>query len=163
MNEAIDDRAGGIGALVRAYFQRRYTILFYSLLFTIAAAPLFASMGLGTDLIELFLAANLVAAVIPIGSRSGRRLLLGILIAALIIRRATGWFNQATLTGAILMIWRVVALIAAGGGQARSRVGAIRQYLDRAETERRHHRRALWALDSGEAGRQARAALVGYP
>ena len=48
-------------------------------------------------------------------------------------------------------------------GQARSRVGAIRQYLDRAEAERRHHRRALRPLDSGEARRQAPAALVGYP
>jgi voltage-gated potassium channel len=114
MNEAIEDRAGGIDGLWRAYFRRRYTILFYSLLFTIAAGPLFASMGLGTDLIELFLAINLIAAVIPIDSRSGRRLLLGILIAALIIRFATGWLNQATLTAASLMIWTVVALIAAG-------------------------------------------------
>jgi hypothetical protein len=114
MGEAIEDRADGIGALGRAYYRRRYTILFYSLLLTIAAGPLFASMGLGTDLIELFLAINLVAAVIPIGSHSGRRLLLGILIAALIIRLATGWLNQTTLAAAILMIWTVVALIAAG-------------------------------------------------
>lgn len=114
MGEAIEDRADGIGALGRAYYRRRHTILFYSLLLTIAAGPLFASMGLGTDLIELFLAINLVAAVIPIGSHSGRRLLLGILIAALIIRLATGWLNQTTLAAAILMIWTVVALIAAG-------------------------------------------------
>ena len=114
MGEAIEDRADGIGALGRAYYRRRYTILFYSLLLTIAAGPLFASMGLGTDLIELFLAINLVAAVIPIGSHSGRRLLLGILIAALIIRLATGWLNQTTLAAAILMIWTMVAIIAAG-------------------------------------------------
>ena len=114
MSEAIEDRAGGIGALGRAYFQRRYTILFYSLLLTIAAGPLFASTGLGTDLIELFLAANLVAAVIPLRRRSGRRLLLVILIAALIIRLATGWFDEATFAVASLMIWTVVALIAAG-------------------------------------------------
>jgi hypothetical protein len=115
MNEALNDQASGIGGLRRAYFQRRYTILFYSLLLTIAAGPLFNSMGLGTDLIEFFLAINLLAAVIPIGSRSGRRLLLGILIAALIIRLSTGWFNQATFAVASLMIWTVVALIAAGG------------------------------------------------
>lgn len=114
MNEAIEDQAQGIGGLRRVYFQRRYTILFYSLLLTIAAGPLFNSMGLGTDLIEFFLAINLLAAVIPIGSRSGRRLLLGILITALIIRLATGWLNQATFAVASLMIWTVVALIAAG-------------------------------------------------
>jgi hypothetical protein len=72
MSEVSANETGTLGALGSAYFQRRYTILFYSLL-TIAAGPLFVSMGLGTDLIELFLAANLVAAVILIGSRSGRR------------------------------------------------------------------------------------------
>ena len=134
MNEAIEDQAHGIGGLRRAYFQRRYTILFYSLLLTIAAGPLFNSMGLGTDLIEFFLAINLLAAVIPIGSRSGRRLLLGILIAALIIRLATGWFNQATFAVASLMIWTVVALIAAGGA-LRFAFGASsvdRQHVDAA-------------------------------
>jgi len=114
MNEALNDQAGGIDGLRRAYFQRRYTILFYSLLLTIAAGPLFNTMGLSTDLIEFFLAINLLAAVIPIGSRSGRRLLLGILIAALITRLTTGWLNQATFAVASLMIWTVVALIAAG-------------------------------------------------
>jgi hypothetical protein len=106
---------GGLVALGRAYLRRRYAILFYSLLLTMVAAPLLASMGFSGNLIELFLATNLLAAVIPIGRRSGRRLLLVILIAALIIRLATGWLNQATLVEASRMIWTVVALIAAGG------------------------------------------------
>ena len=114
MKEVSVSETGALAAVGSAYFQHRYTILFYSLLLTIAAGPLFASMGYGTDLIELFLAANLVAAVIPVRRRSGRRLLLGILIAALVIRIATGWLNQATLAVASLMIWTVIALIAAG-------------------------------------------------
>ena len=114
MKEVSVSETGALAAVGSAYFQRRYTILFYSLLLTIAAGPLFASMGYGTDLIELFLAANLVAAVIPVRRRSGRRLLLGILIAALVIRIATGWLNQATLAVASLMILTVIALIAAG-------------------------------------------------
>jgi hypothetical protein len=93
MSAAIADQAGGLAALGSAYFQRRYAILFYSLLITIAAAPLFVSIGFGTDLIELFLAVNLLAAVIPFGSRSGRRLLFGILITAFVSRLATGWLN----------------------------------------------------------------------
>jgi voltage-gated potassium channel Kch len=108
------DDTGGLAALGRAYFRRRYTILFYSLLLTMVAAPLLASMGLELNLIELFLATNLLAAVIPIGRRSGR-LLLVILIAAVSIRLATGWLDQATLVEASRMIWTVVALIAAGG------------------------------------------------
>ena len=115
MSEAIEDQAGGLAALGAAYFQRRYALLFYSLLITIAAAPLFASIGFDTDLIELFLAINLFAAVIPIGGRNERRLLLIIVIVALVLRFAIGWLNQATLATASRMIWTVVALIAAGG------------------------------------------------
>jgi Ion channel len=113
MSEAIEDRAGGLAALGSAYFQRRYTILFYSLLLTMVAAPLFASMSFGTNLIELFLAINLLAAVIPITGRNERRLLLIILIVALILRFAT--LNQSTLAAAGRMVWTGVALIAAGG------------------------------------------------
>jgi voltage-gated potassium channel Kch len=115
MSEAIEGRAGGLTSLGFAYFKRRYAILFYSLLLTIAAGPLLASMGFGTDLIDWFLAVNLLAAVIPISGFNERRLLLIIAIAALILRFATGWLNQATLAAASLMIWTVVALIAAGG------------------------------------------------
>ena len=93
MSEAIEDRAGGLAGVGSAYFQRRYAILFYSLLITIAVAPLFVSIGFSTDLIELFLAVNVAAAVIPFGSRSGRRLLFGILITAFVSRLATGWLN----------------------------------------------------------------------
>jgi voltage-gated potassium channel len=78
------------------------------------AVPLLVSIGFSGNLIELFLATNLLAAVIPIGRRSGRWLLLVILIAALIIRFATGWLNQATLAEASLMVWTLIALIAAG-------------------------------------------------
>lgn len=109
-----DYETGSLAALGSAYFQRRYTILFYSLLLTMVAAPLLVSMGFSGNLIELFLATNLLAAVIPIGRRSGRRLLLVILIAPLIIRPATVWLDQATLAVASLMTWTVVALIAAG-------------------------------------------------
>jgi hypothetical protein len=115
MSEAIDNQAGTLAALGSSYFQRRYAILFYSLLLTIAAGPLVDSVGLDTDLIDWFLAVNLLAAVIPISGFNERRLLLIIVIAALILRFATGWLNQATLAAASLMIWTVVALVAAGG------------------------------------------------
>ena len=114
MSEVIDDRAGGLAALGSVYFQRRYAILFYSLLLTIVS-PLIASVGLGTHLIDWFLAVNLLAAVIPVGNRNERLLLLFIVIVALILRLATGWLNQATLVAASRMIWAVIALVAAGG------------------------------------------------
>jgi hypothetical protein len=76
---------------------------------------LFASIGFGRNLIELFLAVNLLAAVVPFDRRRERRLLLVILIAAFIIRLAADGLNEGTLTAASRMIWTVVALIAAGG------------------------------------------------
>jgi hypothetical protein len=77
-------------------------------------APLLTSMSLETNLIELFLAINLIAAVMPIGRPGRRTLLLVILVVALIIRLATEWLNQETLAEASRMIWTVIALIAAG-------------------------------------------------
>ena len=59
-------RRGG-GRLWRAYFQWRYAILFYSLLFTLAVGPLCSALGFRANLLELFLAINLLVAVLPIG------------------------------------------------------------------------------------------------
>ncbi|HSE88247.1 MAG TPA: ion channel [Candidatus Binatia bacterium] len=114
MNEVFVSETAGLAALGRAYFGHRYTILFYSLIFTAVVAPLLARTGLSTDLIELFLAINLLAAVIPVERQGGRRLLLFIFIAALTIRVSSGWLNRETLSAASLMLWTVVALIAAG-------------------------------------------------
>jgi hypothetical protein len=113
MSAIDEERMGGNGELARVYFPRRYTVLFYSLLLTMIAAPLSGVLGLEAILIELFLVANLLAAVIPIDSRSGRRLLLAILVVALIFRLGTGLSDQTTLAALSLMIWTVVALIAA--------------------------------------------------
>ena len=115
MSEVVENRSDGLVSLVFAYFKRHYAILFYSLLLTIAASPLVGSVGLDRDLIELFLAVNLLAAVIPISGFNERRLLLIIVIAALSLRFATWWLDQATLAAASLMIWTVVALVAAAG------------------------------------------------
>ena len=73
MSEAIEDQSGGLAPLGLAYLQRRYALLFYSLLITSAAAPLFASIGFDTDLIDWFLAVNLLAAALGEPLRAGER------------------------------------------------------------------------------------------
>ncbi len=104
----------GIAGLGRAYFRLRYTILFYSLLLTMVAAPVSGALGLNGGLIEIFLGANLIAAIIPIGNRNERRLLLVVLLGiAVIMRLGAIWLNQATLSAASLMIWTLLALLAA--------------------------------------------------
>src|SRR6185295_16720496 len=66
---------GGLRELRRAYLRRRYAILFYTLLLTMVAAPVFAAFELKGFLIEFFLAANLLAAVMPVSAGRGRRIL----------------------------------------------------------------------------------------
>ena len=56
----------GGGGLQRVYGQWRYAILFYSLLLTLAVGPLRNALGFRVSLLELFLAINLLAAVVPI-------------------------------------------------------------------------------------------------
>ena len=80
MNEAIEDRAGGIGGFSRAYLQRRYMVLFYSLLLTMVTVPASGVLGIDSAFIDLFLAANLLIAVIPLGTKRARHVLLFILM-----------------------------------------------------------------------------------
>jgi hypothetical protein len=56
---------GVVRSLRQTYLNRRYTILFYTLVFTMVASPVTAAFGLSGALIESFLAASLLAAVIP--------------------------------------------------------------------------------------------------
>lgn len=94
-------------------YSRRYAILFYSLLLTLAAGPLFEVLGFGSNLLELLLTANLLAAVIPIDNQSGRRTLLLVLAAAVATRLGAAWLNLPDISRASLAIWTVVALAAA--------------------------------------------------
>ena len=55
--------------LWHTYHNCRYALLFYSLLLTLAVGPLRSALGFRTNLLELFLAINLLAAVVPIRRR----------------------------------------------------------------------------------------------
>jgi hypothetical protein len=95
--------------------QRRYTVLFYSLLFTLAAGPVSAALGLGGGLIKLFLAANLLVAAIPVGKGRTRSLLIGGLIVLLAAPLAAAWLDHPALSAIALGMWTLVALVAAAG------------------------------------------------
>jgi voltage-gated potassium channel len=100
-------------ALRRAYLHRRYAILFYTLLLTMVAAPVVAIFELKGSLIEFFLAANLLAAVIPVGSGRDRRILLAIITVLWLARPATGWFDHSALSAMTLGMWTLIGLFAA--------------------------------------------------
>ena len=56
----------------QAYDRRRYGILFYALLLTLAVMPAAPAIGLPPILIKLLLAVSLVAAVMPNATRRSR-------------------------------------------------------------------------------------------
>src|SRR5688572_13431709 len=107
-------RAGSPGALGDAYLCRRYKILFYTLLLTMLAAPLITALELKGALLELLLAANLLAAVMPISTGRGRRVLLAILAVLWLARAATAWFGYPAFSAVTLGLWALLAMFAAG-------------------------------------------------
>jgi hypothetical protein len=102
--------SSGSSGLWHTYRRWRYTILFYSLLLTLGAGPLRDVLGFRANLLELFLAINLLAAVVPIRNRRTRWVLLTILVVALVGRGSTSWLEQAALVPMTLALWTVVAL-----------------------------------------------------
>jgi hypothetical protein len=74
MSEAIRIGAGGLRALGKAYLCRRYAILFYTPLLTMVAVPLVAAFELSGGLVEFFLAASLLAGVMPVTTAVARGL-----------------------------------------------------------------------------------------
>jgi hypothetical protein len=102
----------GFTGLWYTYGHWRYAILFYSLLLTLVVVPLHRALGIPTSLIELFLAINLLAAVVPIRSRKTRRVLLLLLLVAFVGRSGTAWLQQTALVPMQLAFWTAIALLA---------------------------------------------------
>jgi voltage-gated potassium channel Kch len=105
----------GLRSLGHVYLRKRYAILFYSLLFTLAGGPLLRTVGSGGGLLRLFLAANLLAAVVPIRSRGERGVLLGALVAAGALQLSTLGADRTALPTAGLAVWMIIGLITAAG------------------------------------------------
>jgi|SRR5262245_40643678 len=113
MSEVSVSGINSISGLGRAYFRLRYTILFYSLLLTMVAAPASGALEIEAGLLELFLAANLLIAVIPVGREKSRRVLLVVLTILGAARLVTTWLNHPALAVIILGMWTIIGLIAA--------------------------------------------------
>ena len=115
MSEAVESGDHGWRAVALAYMGRRYTVLFYLLLMTMVAVPLVATLELPGTLIEFFLAASLLAAVIPVGTVESRRGLLTITVLLWVARPVTAWFDLPLLSAISLGLWTLIALFAAAG------------------------------------------------
>jgi hypothetical protein len=115
MNEARAGETRALHALGRAYSRRRYSILFYTLLVTMVAAPVFAALNYRGTLLEFFLAGNLLAAVMPVSAGKGRRVLLTVMALVWLARSGTAWFDHPALSAMVLGIWTLIGLFAAAG------------------------------------------------
>lgn len=106
-------QGGSLRALAPKYLRNRHRILFYSVLLTLVSAPILSALKFNGILLETFLAANLLAATMPInGVRSRPYLMLGLTVGWL-ARPLTFWLALPTLSAATLAIWTVIGLLAA--------------------------------------------------
>jgi voltage-gated potassium channel Kch len=103
----------GLGALWDAYLERRYAFLFYTLFFTLVAPPVLAAFGLTGVLIEFFLAANLLAAVMPISAARPRHVLIAVTLVMWVARPLSAWFDHPVLSAVTLGVWTSIGLFAA--------------------------------------------------
>jgi voltage-gated potassium channel len=113
LNAARGERATAFRALALKYSRRQYAILFYSLLATMAAGPLLEAAGVDGSLLEMLLAFNVFAAVLPIAGGTFGRIVLAALVALCSIRWGAAWFNYPTAAMFALGSWTVLALLAA--------------------------------------------------
>ena len=123
--------------LSASYRQRRYATLFYSVVFTIACGPLIHLLHLRMHLIEVFLAFNLLAAILPISSRRGRLSLFVAILAAGVLRTAMVSRYVAGMDAINLTVQITVAMLAA--------VAALRFAMSGSTITREHIYAALSA------------------
>jgi hypothetical protein len=97
-----------------AYFRRRYTILFCSLIVTMVASPVAGALGLSGTLIDWLLGANLAIAVAPVEVGRKRNILLIVMAVLLSARAVAGWMGESVLSELSLGFWTLLGLVAAG-------------------------------------------------
>jgi hypothetical protein len=104
-----------IASAVHWYGAHHNAILFYSILLTLAAAPVLGSLRRDGDLLELFLGLNLSVAVLR-RQHGARRLAPALALAAVIgLRLVAAAIDAPTLRTVAHALWTGLALAAAAG------------------------------------------------
>jgi voltage-gated potassium channel Kch len=103
----------GLRNFRRTYMRRRYSILFYSLLFILVAVPILNVFKYGVVLIDSLLAANLLAAIMPAKLGKNRPILLTVMIVLWLARPVALWLDHRTLSVITFGIWTLIGLAAA--------------------------------------------------
>jgi hypothetical protein len=111
--DPVETKLRGLRDLGPAYMRHRYSILFCSLLFTLVAVPILDTFKANGVLIDLLLAANLLAAIMPTDSARNRPILLTFMIVLWLLRPMSLWLQYRTLSILTLGIWILIAILAA--------------------------------------------------
>jgi hypothetical protein len=99
--------------LTRTYASHRYAILFYTLLLTLGAAPLLTALHIDTDLLQIFLAFNLLVALLDVPDQRWRILLMLLAAVAVGLRAAPPSMVGVGLATGALVASTGIALLAA--------------------------------------------------
>jgi voltage-gated potassium channel Kch len=99
---------------VDAYLRRRHTILFYSLLVTLAVSPVLGALGQEGRWLQVFLGTNLIAASTG-QQRDHRSAFLLVALFAVGLRALAGLLTAQGLITASDLGWAGLALVAAAG------------------------------------------------
>lgn len=113
MDDPMEVRAGGLRNFQRAYMRHRYSILFYSLLFILVAVPVLNLLKSGVVLIESLLAANMLAAIMPVNLGKSRPIVLTVMFVVWLARPLALWLDHRTLSVITFGIWTLIGLTAA--------------------------------------------------
>jgi hypothetical protein len=100
--------------LTEIYSRRRFGCLFFSLLTSLVAAPVFGAMGLSTRFMEIFLALNILAAVLITLFSFGTYTGLGLLALLIVARGAHALVGYEPLLATSQGIGAFICLVAAG-------------------------------------------------
>jgi hypothetical protein len=104
-----------IARLWREYGSHRYGILFFTLLFTLAATPVAAAFGWSVTALEVLLGVSLIAAVMPLAPQRYRGVFLGGILLLVLARGIAAEAHQDALSDTALGAWAVIGLLAAAG------------------------------------------------
>jgi len=98
-----------------SYLRHRYAVLFYSLLLTLVGGPILRAIGGTGVLLQVMVTVNLVAASLQLESKQGRRIIVALMAAAVLLRIGALQAGHAALSTASLVLWTLIALYAVFG------------------------------------------------
>jgi len=101
-----------LSAFASTYLRNRYRILFYTVVLTLLSAPILSAAKFSGLFIESFLAASLLAAVMPVNGVRSRPHLLAAMVVAWLARPACELLGRPSLSAATMGIWAVIGLLA---------------------------------------------------